>query len=520
MRAGLRFLTVMKPIVTIFEGDIWTANPRQPRAASIGIDSNGMIAAVESVPERLAAEFPNAKRTRLPSRALGIPAFHDAHNHWGFAAFDHAESLVGVSSIGDAYERLSLRAEKNPDGWVVGFGWNTHLLPLAQSDLDRVSTTRPVAVFDKSTHAVQLNGAGVKEVREAFDAAVRDGHPGTLVEGRLLESSNLVFGAMRLPSAALEKSLMDLQGRYLSVGIASLDDMDVLTPQILDSLQDLYTSRRLTIPCHGFIDFGRFSKSALPEPRSDGAFRLVGMKSYMDGALGARSALMDQPFIGEGGRGVRLLDRECFRRRFDLAVERGYRHVALHAIGDRAVADATSYLYSVAGNAVVDRLRIEHFQLADRVDRERCFEAGIAVCMQPNFTSDVADYADRLGERAWKLCEHRSVLDSGALLTFGSDGMPTGPIHGLRCAVEHPNPAQRLSVEESLRAYTIDACRGSCTDDRRGSLTVGNEANLAVLNRDIVKEGRIDADVVVMATIVNGEVRHLDPQWQSSFGTT
>jgi predicted amidohydrolase YtcJ len=520
VRAGLRFLTVMKPIVTIIEGDFWTANPLQPQAASIGIDSNGSIAAVEAVPERLAVEFPQAKHVRLPNGTLGAPAFHDAHNHWGFAAFDHAEPLVGVSSVGDAFERLSERADKAPQGWIVGFGWNTHLLPLTQSDLDRVSTTRPVAVFDKSTHAVQLNTAAEKEIREGFDAAVREGHPGTLVEGRMLESSNLVFGAMRLPSAALEKSLMDLERHYLSVGIASLDDLDVLTPQILDSLRELYSSQRLTIPCHGFIDFGRFSKSGIPEPRSVGRFRLVGMKSYMDGALGARSALLDQPFIGAGGRGVRLLDRKSFRRRFDLAVELGYRHVALHAIGDRAVADAAGFLCSVAGDAVVDRLRIEHFQLADRVDRERCFEAGIAVCMQPNFISDVADYADRLGERARSLCEHRSVLNSGALLSFGSDGMPTGPIHGLRCAIEHPNPAQRLSVEESLRAYTIDACRCSRTDDLRGSLTVGKEANIAVLNRDIVKEGGIGADVHVLTTIVSGEVRYLDPQWQSSFGTT
>ena len=117
-----------------------------------------------------------------------------------------------------------------------------------------------------------------------------------------------------------------------------------------------------------------------------------------------------------------LLDPERFKQRRDLAFKHGYRHLALHAIGDRAAAEAVELL-GPQSRGMFDRLRVEHFQLASDEDRERCADAGIAICMQPNFTSDVADYSDRLGERANNLCEHRAVLDSGALLGFGSDGM-------------------------------------------------------------------------------------------------
>lgn len=509
MRAGLRFLTLMIRISTVIDGDFWTGDARRPWAKCLAIDDDGLIVAVEEKPNALAFSFPQAERRELPAGSLGVPAFHDAHNHWGFAAFDHAEPLSGTTFVGDFVAQLGGRGEKSPDGWIIGYGWNTNLLPgLSKSDLDKVSGSRPVAVFDKSTHAVQLNSVAVREIQSAFDAAKADGHPGTLVDGRLLEASFLVFGAMRLPSAALEQSLIDLEQRYLSLGIASLDDMDVLSPQLLDSLQSLYASKRLSLPCHAFLDFGRFAENALPQPNAGGEFQIVGMKSYMDGAFGARSALMNEPFVGTGGLGVRVLDRARFDRRSRAAAERGYKHLALHAIGDRAVKDAVEFLASVSEGGRFERLRVEHFQLAGEADRRRCADAGIAICMQPNFTSDVTDYADRLGDRARRLCEHRSALESGALFGFGSDGMPTGPLHGIRCAVEHPVEEQRLTVEEALRAYTIDSCRISLTDDRRGSLQVGKEANIAVLSRDIVREGRVADDVTVTATMLNGEVRH------------
>jgi len=499
----------MRPVVTIFEGEFWTAAER-PRGGAVAVDDLGLIAAVEPDGARIAAAFPLAARIRLPKGSLGVPAFHDAHNHWGFAAFDHAAFLGDCHSVEGLLSRLNERAETSTEGWILGYGWNTGQTgDLTQADLDRVSNKRPVAVFDKSTHAVQLNAAAVNEIGPAFERSKAEGHRGWLEGGRLLEMSFLVFGAMRLPDAALQRSLIELEQKYLAHGIASLDDMDVLSPQILDSLHSLYVERRLTLPCHAFIDFGRFRDALLPEPRSHGAFNIVGMKSYMDGALGARSAGMYEPFLGTGGHGVMLLDCERFKQRRDLAFERGYRHLALHAIGDRAVAEAVELLEGATlPKGDFDRLRIEHFQFASDEDRERCADAGIAICMQPNFTSDVADYADRLGDRAKKLCEHRAALDSGALLGFGSDGMPTGPLHGLRCAVEHPIEAQRLSVIEALRAYSIDACRISLTDDRRGSLEVGKEANLTVLSRDIVREKCIAADVKVLATIVSSRIAY------------
>jgi predicted amidohydrolase YtcJ len=498
----------MNTITTILDGDFWTADRRRPWAASIGIDAQGKIAAVETEPAKLAMAFPNAVHFQLPNGSLGVPGFHDAHNHLGFAAFAHAESLVGVTSRETILQRLLQRAKKSSEGWIIGFGWNTGLTAdVTQSDLDGVAANRPVAVFDKGTHAVQLNRAAVREIEPAFGAAVAEGHPGTLENGRLLETSSLVFGAMRIPDAALEETLIDFERYHLSLGITSIDDLDVLSSQVLESLQRAYAANRMTMACHAFLDFGRFREDAIPEPMSTGSFRIVGMKSYVDGAFGARSAAMREPFLGAGGRGIQLLNGERFERRWKRAVELGYRHLALHAIGDHAVAEATRFLSSAAKGKNFDRLRIEHYQLAEDEDRKACADAGIAICMQPNFISDVHDYADRLGDRAMKLCEHRSALDSGVLLGFGSDGMPTGPVHGLRCAVEHPNESQRITVEESLRAYTIDACRISLTDDVRGSLSVGKEANIAILSRNIVKENRIASDVQVLATLLNGRLR-------------
>jgi predicted amidohydrolase YtcJ len=115
-------------------------------------------------------------------------------------------------------------------------------------------------------------------------------------------------------------------------------------------------------------------------------------------------------------------------------------------------------------------------------------------------------YDQRLGaERAQLLNNFRSVLDAGVRLAFGSDCMPMEPLYGIFSAVTHPNPATRITVEEALRCYTVEAAYASFEEADKGSLAVGKLADFVILSHDplAIDPGDL-GKVVVEQTYVGG----------------
>jgi hypothetical protein len=99
----------------------------------------------------------------------------------------------------------------------------------------------------------------------------------------------------------------------------------------------------------------------------------------------------------------------------------------------------------------------------------------------------------------------RVALDNGARVAFGSDGMPYGPLYGIWAAATHPNPRVRLTVEEALRCYTLEAAYSSFMERIAGSIQVGKRADFVVLSDNILdcKPEKIK-DIRVESTFVGG----------------
>ena len=180
-----------------------------------------------------------------------------------------------------------------------------------------------------------------------------------------------------------------------------------------------------------------------------------------------------------------------------------------HAIGDAAIEETISALEATEDPGAA-RHRIEHVELATDEQLERMAEAGIVASMQPNFHRWAGEgglYDDRLGdERRRRSNRLRRVLEAGVPLAFGSDCMPLDPLLGVHHAVNAPTDAQRLSVTEALRAYTLGAAYAGFDEDRLGTVEVGKRADLVVLeDSPWDRPDRID-EIDVAATIVDGEV--------------
>jgi predicted amidohydrolase YtcJ len=198
-------------------------------------------------------------------------------------------------------------------------------------------------------------------------------------------------------------------------------------------------------------------------------------------------------------------------------------HVMIHAIGDRAIRTLLDTYRRVADeNGPRDRrFRIEHAQHIAPTEIPRFAAQDVIASMQPYHAIDDGRWADKVigPERARGTYAFRSLIDSGAMLAFGSDWFvaPPTPIEGIYAAVTRRTlddrnplgwvPEQKITVEDALRAYTRGSAYASFDEQRKGMLRRGMLADVVVIDRDltgIAPEAIRDARV--MLTVVGGEV--------------
>ena len=190
------------------------------------------------------------------------------------------------------------------------------------------------------------------------------------------------------------------------------------------------------------------------------------MKLFTDGAFGARTAAVSRPYIndpsGPENFGNLLYSDEAFFKLVGQCLETK-KSLAIHAIGDRAIEQTVNTLSKHESLVrAVPEVRIEHAQLIDRPSAELAKQLGIKLSMQPNFSADSVDYADRLDP---DFCQannpHRMLIDTvgfvpGEDLIFGSDGMPHGAEFALQQSLFPSFENQKLTLDEFQAGYCAE----------------------------------------------------------------
>jgi predicted amidohydrolase YtcJ len=445
---------------------------------------------------------------RVGGRAL--PGLTDAHIHLESLARMKIEvDLEATRSLEDALARVRRHAARLPeDAWIVGRGWYNDAwrdprFPDRRS-LDEAGGGRPAFLVRKDAHSAWVSSAALA------DAGIARGTPdppGGVIDrdaageatGILRENAmDLVRRRAPRPSAERMDAAMAATVRDLSrLGITSAHSMD--RPVAFASLSRLHARRPLPVRVTWNLPAARLEHAerlGLRGGVGDDRLRIWGVKAFLDGSLGSRTAEMLD------GYGVPVLPQ-------DELVELARRCVAsdlslcLHAIGDAAVRRALDALEPLAGASPRWRPRIEHAQCVDPADVPRFRRAGVIASMQPIHAMADRELADReWPERARHAYAWRRLHDAGAVLAFGSDAPvePADPLLGLDAATSwrrragwHPELA--LTPAQALRAYTSGAAYAAGMEDRLGRLRPGLLCDLTV-----VDEGR------VVATVVGGEV--------------
>jgi predicted amidohydrolase YtcJ len=256
------------------------------------------------------------------------------------------------------------------------------------------------------------------------------------------------------------------------------------------------------------------------------ALRFAGLKGFTDGSLGSGTALFFEPYSDEPGN-AGLFHRQMFpegimARRIQ-AADAGGLDVAVHAIGDRAIADLLGLFEETAARpcARPRRLRMEHVQHVRPEDLARMARLGMVASVQPYHAIDDGRWAERrIGpDRARYAFPYRSFLDAGVPMAFGSDWpvAPMDPLMGIYAAVtrrtldgRNPEgwvPGQKVPLAAAVHASTLGGARAEGMEADKGSITPGKLADFVVLDRNLfeIAPEEIEAARVEM-TLCGGKV--------------
>jgi len=521
-----------------FNGAIHTLDPAKPVVEALSV-ARGRILETGSSGEILSRLAPGVRTIDLRGRTV-IPGLTDAHAHFlGYAEESTWLDLAGTSSLDEILERVSgSLAIIASGGWILGRGWDQNDWQDARYPekgvLDRIAPDNPVFLVRVCGHAAFVNSAALQLAGITRDTAdpsggkiLRDarGEPsGVLVDNAI----QLVDSAVPSPTRQEKKRLLAAAARNcLSVGLVGVHEMG-MTADAVAIYQELYAAGELPFRITGYLSADDPGNTPLldagPLPgRGDELFRIVGAKFYADGSLGARSAALLADYSDEPlNRGILMESPDELYRRVLPWREKGFQ-VAVHAIGDAAIREVLDvYERLNAAHRPLDLPgRVEHAQVISPSDIPRFAALGVIPSMQfKHCTSDMSWAQSRLGpERIAGAYAWRSLLSAGSRIPGGSDFPvePINPFLGIHAAVTRQdsagNPeggwqgAQRLTVEEAIRAFTVDAAYAGRAETVAGSLSPGKLADFIVISGDIFSMQPLEIPKIrVLATILAGEI--------------
>jgi predicted amidohydrolase YtcJ len=462
--------------------------------------------------------------------ATVTPGLTDAHVHLTTYGLSLARvDLNAAAAIPQALEMIGAAARAG-GGWLRGIGWDVHRwgrLPTA-ADLDAVVPDRPCYFQSHDIHGAWLNTAALRLC--GITAATADPEGGQIVRdpageptGVLLENA-MPLAERHLPvetAAERRDALLAAQARVHALGLTGVHSVETTG---LEDFSALVDEGRLRLRVLQSIPLARLSAAAQARLRSGFGgewLRIGGVKMFLDGALGSRTAWMRQPYEGTENRGINTLEPGDFRANVTRAAEAGISST-VHAIGDAAVELALDVLSTVPAPRAMPH-RIEHLQLCPPDLWERAGRSGVVASMQPvHLMTDIP-----AAERHWGHARCRGaypfapVLAAGATLAFGSD-VPVetvDPRLGLFAAVKRVGwsggpegewyPENAITPGQALRAYTEGPALAAGRAARQGRLLPGYDADLAAWDTDPLACAPDELRAMsCVRTVVAGETVH------------
>ncbi|MFM7330001.1 MAG: amidohydrolase [Bacteroidota bacterium] len=535
-------------------GTIYTAEPDQPTVEAVVVSADTIRFAGK---KEEALKFKGEKTTLLELNGLTMtPGLIEGHGHiMGMGYNEMNINLMGLENFDRIIDKVrEAAATAKPGEWIIGRGWHQdkwNALPKkmikgfpTHDAISEVSPNNPVVLEHASGHNILANAAAMKiaginalsteKIKLPVGAEIiRDelGNPTGLFNET---AADLITAKIPPATEASDAKALELaMAACQREGITSFHTAGENQP-IIDLFRKFRDEGKSGVRIYAMLsgsDHELLARHFASGPQSDKWVSVRSIKLYGDGALGSRGAWLLEAYsdrAGHFGQPNMVMDSVLTVSR--KALKTGFQ-VNTHAIGDRAnreVLDRYEIAFRENPDAAKDaRFRIEHAQHLHPDDIGRFATLGVIPAMQAvHLSSDRPWAIDRLGKQriedgayVWK-----KLLDSGVKIVNGSDVPvePIDPIASFYASVTRKTlkgqpeggyePEQRMTREQALRSYTIDAAYGAFEENQKGSIRAGKLADFTVFTQDLmtVPDDQLLQTKVAM-TILGGKVVYRKP---------
>ncbi|MBU2327368.1 MAG: amidohydrolase [Alphaproteobacteria bacterium] len=548
--------------MVILNGRVRTMDNSHAVAEAVAVCGNRILA-VGSNAEISSLAGPSTRHIDARGGTV-MPGFNEAHMHiFGGSVALGELSLFGVKGFDALSQAVTAYAAANPHLPLL-VGQSTDYTILSEEErvtrhhLDRIISDRPLLLVAPDRHTgwantIALHMAGILEGRDVgVGNEIVMGEDG-LANGELRETNAMrpvasmsvtggreglgvgtggepeaVTAAERARDIAILKNGLSY---CASLGITSFQNMDGNLYQLemleeIDKTDGLPVRVRMPFHMKNFMPLSDLTDKAVAwRARFDSdKLRCNFVKLFMDGVTeGETAAFVDDYAHKPGWKGEPLFSAEHFGQ---VAVEanRLGLPVAVHAIGDGAVRLVLDgYQASIDANGPRDnRNRIEHIEVVHPDDIARFATTGTVTSMQPTHPPGSAGlplepYLTFIGRGRWPYAfAWKTLVDAGAKIVFATDWpvSPLPPLHCIRDAMtrrlwDDDMPDHRLSLDQTLAAYTKTSAWVEFMEDRKGMLKPGYYADIVVLSGDIATVASEEiANLKVALTICDGRITH------------
>jgi len=530
-------------------GTIHTMEPSSPQVEAVVVSAD-TIRFAGTAAAAMTYRGDNTIMVDLKGKTM-TPGLIEGHGHiMGMGYNELNIDLMGVKDFDAIVDKVREAVSKSKPGeWIVGRGWHQDKwetkparmvkgFPTHEA-ISEVSPDNPVVLEHASGHNILANAAAMKvagisalnqeKIKLPVGAEIiRDdlGNPTGLFNET---AADLVTAKIPPTSEETERKALELaMASCQRHGITSFHTAGE-SQAVIDLFRKFRDEGKSGVRIYAMLsgsDAGLLARHFASGPQSDKWVSVRSIKLYGDGALGSRGAWLLEDYSDRAGhRGQPNMVMDSVLTISRKALKTGFQ-VNTHAIGDRAnreVLDRYEAAFRENPDAAKDaRFRIEHAQHLHPEDIGRFAKLGVIPAMQAiHLSSDRPWAIDRLGKQRIEDGAYvwRKLLDSGVKVVNGSDVPvePINPIASYYASVTRKTlkgqpeggyePGQRMTREEALRSYTLDAAYGAFEENQKGSIRAGKLADFTVFDRDIlsVPEDQILQTRVAM-TILGGKV--------------
>jgi len=537
----------------IFGGNIYTVDDTRPMVEAVAVKDNTILFA-GSLAE--AEQYKNDKTQLLDLNGKTMtPGLIEGHGH--FMGLGYNELNLDLNNTTSYQEIVDAVAERvktaEPGEWITGRGWHQSKWTEMPSEtvngfqthdlLSAVSPDNPVYLGHASGHAgfanakameiaglMELDKEGISKFEVEGGEVMRDamGRP-TGIFNELAQSLITKHIPENTPAKDIKAFEMAVAACHKN-GITGFHDAGI-GRETIALYEEMKAKDKMKIRLYGMLTGGDkellnewYKKGPMVDP--DNLVTIRSVKLNCDGALGSRGAWLLEAYTDRPGHfGHETLPMNFVEETAIDGLQYGFQ-VCSHAIGDRAnreVLDRYESAFTELPQLATDhRFRIEHAQHLHPEDIPRFAQLKVIPAMQAiHMSSDRAWAIDRLGEQRIKEGAYmwQSLLKSGIPIVNGTDVPvePLNPIASFYASVtrktlqgtpdEGYEPAEKMTREQALRSYTLDAAYGAFEEGIKGSITVGKLADFTIYNQDLMKVAEKELlNTEIAMTIFGGEI--------------